>query len=152
MVDFRKRKSAFLFIKAVCSHCTRVWKLLVKFFSKNLRGFGASSPIITALSFCQAFSLRLLCQRKSGIMEFSLCLNRGKKTFKKAFLPPNSQPSRTLKLGSYFFVIISALDDNKIKFYYFSGGYQPPACIKFIRHNRRACHPEWRKWHNVSFS
>ena len=45
-------------------------KFLVKFFSKNLRGFGASSPIITAFSFCQAFSLRLSCQRKSGVVDY----------------------------------------------------------------------------------
>ena len=30
----------------ITSKTTPVWKFLVKFFSKNLRGFGASSPII----------------------------------------------------------------------------------------------------------
>ena len=56
-------------LNAQCSHCTHAGKFWSSFF-KSLLGFGASSPIITALSFCQAFSLRLLCQRKSGIMGF----------------------------------------------------------------------------------
>ena len=42
-------------------------KVLVKLFQK-LAGLGRAHK--TALSFCQAFSLRLSCQRKSGIVRF----------------------------------------------------------------------------------
>ena len=43
---FSQAKICFLFIKAVCSHCTQVWKFWSSFF-KSLLGFGASSPIIS---------------------------------------------------------------------------------------------------------
>ena len=96
-------------LNAECSHCTHAGKFWSSFF-KSLRGFGASSPIITALSFCQAFSLRLSCQRKSGIIRFYVFFVGKGNFLKEAFLSPHPYPSRTLKLGFYFFIIISALD------------------------------------------
>ena len=46
-------------------------KVFSQVFFKKLAGLGRAHK--TAFSFCQAFSLRLLCQRKSGIVVFSLC-------------------------------------------------------------------------------
>ena len=80
-------------------------KFLVKFFSKNLRVW--AEPIKTARSFCQAFSLRLSCQRKSGIMRFYV-FYAGKKTFlKKSFSSPKPHLSKNFETGVLFFIIIS---------------------------------------------
>ena len=83
-------------------------KVFSQVFFKKLAGLGSAHK--TALSFCQAFSLRLSCQRKSGIMVFYV-FSWGEGNFlKEAFLSPHPYPSRTLKLGGLFFAIISALD------------------------------------------
>jgi hypothetical protein len=52
-------------------------KVLVKLFQK-LAGLGRAHKK-TAFSFCQAFSLRLSCQRKSGIRVYAFL--GWKKTF-----------------------------------------------------------------------
>ncbi len=48
-------------------------KVLVKLFQK-LAGLGSAHK--TAFSFCQAFSLRLSCQRKSGIVDYIVLSGR----------------------------------------------------------------------------
>ena len=85
---------------AHCSHCTNTGKFCSSFF-KSLRVW--AEPIKTAFSFCQAFSLRLLCQRKSGIMGFYVFFVGKGNLLKEAFLSPHPYPSRTLKLGDLFF-------------------------------------------------
>ena len=60
-------------------------KVFSQVFFKKLAGLGSAHK--TALSFCQAFSLRLLCQRKSGIMVFYV-FSWGKETsWKKLSFP-----------------------------------------------------------------
>ena len=52
---------------------------------------------------------------------------------KEAFLPPNPQPSRTLKLGDYFFAIITAL--NRRTYYVRT----VPKCESFGQAFSKAC-------------
>ena len=49
-------------------------KFLVKFFSKNLRGFGAEPHRKQRFLFAKLFLLRLRCQKKKRLYEVSLCL------------------------------------------------------------------------------
>ena len=93
-------------------------KVLVKLFQK-LAGLGRAHK--NGAFFLPSFFFAPLVPKKKRDYAV-LCFFVGKGNFlKEAFLPPHPQPSRTLKLGFYFFIIISAHDDNKNKILLFFG-------------------------------
>ena len=86
-------------------------KVLVKLFQK-LAGLGSDHK--NGVFFLPSFFFAPLVPKKKRDYEVRLYLMRGKKTLKKAFLPPNPHLSKILKRGAYFFVIITSLDRRTI--------------------------------------
>ena len=84
-------------------------KVLVKLFQK-LAGLGRAHK--NGAFFLPSFFFAPLVPKKKRDCEV-LCFLGGEENFlKKAFLSPNPQPSRTLKLGFYFFAIIPTFNDG----------------------------------------
>ena len=96
------------------------WKVLVKLFQKLARVWGAK-PHNTAFSFCKAFSLRLLCQRKSGI---------GLYVF-----------GRSTQVAPTAYLFMFLLFVNNIKSYVFGPSRTPVPTTK-VQCVTRPCHPE----------